>query len=192
MRRRSILPFMPHADSPKTIDDYYALPDDDRHTELIDGAFVVSPEASWAHQRAAFRLAFVLEGQLRRLGLGKVNLPINVQLSQTTVVHPDVVYLSPETLKRVGKVLVGPPDLAVEFLSPSNRENDLERKMKLYLKHGVPQYWIGDPERRTIRVLENGGSAWIEKGTFGAGDVIRPTGMPGVEVAVSEVYEVPG
>ncbi len=191
MRRRSILPFMPNALPRKTADDYFALGDDDRRTELIEGVFVVSPQANWAHQRAAFRLAFVLEGQLRRLGLGKVNMPIDIRLSDTTVVHPDVVYLSSETLKRVGKVLVGPPDLAVEFLSPSNRANDLKRKMTLYLEHGFPQYWIGDPESRTIRVLENGGTRWIEKGTFKAGDVIRPAGMPGVEVAVSEVYEVP-
>ncbi|MEK7468441.1 MAG: hypothetical protein AAB074_13610 [Planctomycetota bacterium] len=51
-------------------------------------------------------------------------------------------------------------------------------------------YWIGDPDARTIRVLENGGKAWVEKGVFRPGDVIRPSGMPGVTVEVSEVFEV--
>lgn len=188
MRSRPILPFMAHASSPKTVDDYFAL-GEDRLTELIEGEFVVSAAPNWPHQRASFRLALLLEVQLRRLKLGKVNLPVDVELSRTTVVHPDVVYLSNATMKRIKGHLFGPPDLAVEFLSSSNRSNDLKRKMKLYLEYGVPQYWIGDPEARTIRVLENGGRARIEKGTFKPGDVIRPSGMPGVTVEVSEVFE---
>ncbi|KAF0244005.1 MAG: hypothetical protein FD180_2894 [Planctomycetota bacterium] len=179
---------MPHATPPKTVDDYFAL-GDDRLTELIEGEFVVSAAPTLPHQRAIICLICILELQLRRLKFGKVSLPIDVELSRTTVVHPDIVFLSNATLKRIKGHLFGPPDLAVEFLSPSNRSNDLKRKMKLYLEHGVPQYWIGDPDARTIRVLENGGKAWNEKGMFKPGDVIRPSGMPGVVVEVSEVFE---
>jgi Uma2 family endonuclease len=179
---------MPHPTPPKTVDDFFAL-QDEGETELLDGEFVVSAAPNLPHQRAIVRLLFILEGQLRQLKIGKASLPIDVELSRTTVVHPDVVYLSNATLKRIKGHLFGPPDLAVEFLSPSNRSNDLKRKMKLYLEHGVPQYWIGDPDARTIRVLENAGKAWKEKGIFKPGDVIRPSGMPGVIVEVSEVFE---
>ena len=41
-----------------------------------------------------------------------------------------------------------PPDIVVEILSPSTRGIDLVRKMALYARSGVPEYWIADPERR--------------------------------------------
>ena len=47
----------------------------------------------------------------------------------------------------------GPPDLVVEVLSPGTREIDLARKMALYAKYGVPEYWIIDPETETTRIL---------------------------------------
>jgi len=190
MRREPILPLMPRATPLKTVDDYFAL-DDDGRTELLDGVFVVSPSPSYGHQRAVLRLAVALDRQVEGPGLGEVLFaPLDVVLRPTTVAHPDVLFVSTAHLHRIDRHLEGPPDLAVEFLAPSNPENDLDRKMKLYLESGVPQYWIGNLETRTIRVLENAGDHWIEIGTFAPGSVIRPAGMPGVIVEVSEVYEV--
>ena len=192
MRRRPILPFMPHVTPPKTTDDYFAL-EDDGETELLDGEFVVSPAPSLRHQMAVIALAAILYRQAKSLRCGIVlTAPFDVVLSRTNIPHPDVLFLLAASLARLTKnVLQGPPDLAVEFLSPSNRNNDLKRKMKIYLECGVPQYWIGDPEARTIRVLENGGKAWVEMGIFKEGDVIRPWGNLDVTVEVGEVFESP-
>lgn len=187
MRQRPILPFMPR---PQTVDDYFALDDPDCRVELIDGVFVVSASPSFAHQRAVFCLGIIIETQAKKLRLGKVMcLPLDTMLSRTSVVHPDVMFLSKETLRRVDNHLKGPPDLAVEFLSPFNEDNDLKRKMKIYLEFGVPEYWIGDLNAKTIRVLENVKGRWKEKGTFKPGDTIETPRMPGIVVAVSEVYE---
>jgi len=189
MRRRPILLFMPRLTPPRTVDDYFAL-DHDGEVELLDGEFVVSPAPGLRHQMAVVSLTSILHRQVRALRLGRVLTgPFDVVLSRTSVPHPDILFVGNAGLPRLGDTLEGPPDLAVEFLSPGNLKNDLKRKMKIYLEFGVPQYWIGDPKARTIRILENGGDRWIEKGTFGAGDVIRPAGMPGVVVDVSEVYE---
>ncbi|MCE9583550.1 MAG: Uma2 family endonuclease [Planctomycetes bacterium] len=184
---------MPRSSAEKTIDDYFALDDDDCRTELIDGNFVVSPSPEVRHQAAVMMLATILNRQVRALGLGWVFVsPLDTVLSRKSVVHPDVLFVATANLSRLVKQLEGPPDLAVEFLSPSNPENDLDRKMKLYLQHGVPHYWIGNVEAKTIRVLENGGDRWIERGVFGMGAIIRPVPMPGVEVSVAEVYSFPG
>ncbi|MCE9581436.1 MAG: Uma2 family endonuclease [Planctomycetes bacterium] len=193
MRHRPILPFMPRDSHQKTADDYFALDDDECRTELIEGEFVVSPAPVVRHQAAIAMLVAILIRQVKPLGLGWVfGGPLDSVLSPKSVVHPDVLFVATANLSRLMKCLEGPPDLAVEFLSPSNPENDLNRKMKLYLRHGVPQYWIGDVDAKTIRVLENGGDHWIERGTFGPEAVIRPAGMAGVEVSVAEVYSFPG
>ena len=135
-------------------------------------------------------LTIILQRQVETPRIGKVAPgPVDVELSRTTVVHPDVVFVATANLHRVGKHVVGPPDLTVEFLSPSNPENDLDRKLKLYLHHAVPEYWIGNLETKTIRVLRNAGSEWHEAGTFRTGDSIRSPLLPGVVVEVSEVFE---
>jgi Uma2 family endonuclease len=42
------------------------------------------------------------------------------------------------------------PDLVVEVLSPSTRENDLGVKRELYMRSGVCELWLVDPDARTV------------------------------------------
>ncbi|MBI2919722.1 MAG: Uma2 family endonuclease [Planctomycetes bacterium] len=77
-------------------------------------------------------LVTILQRQVEPRKLGKVAPgPVDVELSRTTVVHPDVVFVATANLHRIGKHIVCPPDLTVEHLSPSNPGNDLKRKMHL-------------------------------------------------------------
>ena len=47
----------------------------------------------------------------------------------------------------------GPPDLVIEVLSPSNRGHDLLTKRALYARAGVREYWLVDPDARTVEIL---------------------------------------
>ena len=48
----------------------------------------------------------------------------------------------------------GAPDLVVEILSPSTATLDRGAKMLLYVKYGVPHYWILDSDRLTLEMYE--------------------------------------
>jgi Uma2 family endonuclease len=63
----------------------------------------------------------------------------------------------------------------VEILSPSTARIDLGRKRALYAEHGVPWYWIVDPDARTIDALKLVGSIWEAFGRL-AGST--PTALP--------------
>jgi len=85
-------------------------------------------------------------------GLGEVFFaPIDCILGETTIVQPDLIYLDATRLSLVsGRGIEGAPALVVEILSPSTTLIDRNTKRQLYRRHGVPYYWIVDPEARTI------------------------------------------
>ncbi|MBI2920999.1 MAG: Uma2 family endonuclease [Planctomycetes bacterium] len=189
MRPRRKLVFMPRRESTlKTVDDYMAL-DVEHGVELIDGEFVVSPSPGRKHQRAVLRLGAFLDAGVRRLGLGDVFIaPFDVILSPHNALQPDVIFIARANLHRLKERLEGPPDIAVEFLSPSTASRDLKKKRDLYARFAVPEYWIGDPEARTFRVHELRDGAWSEPRIYGPGEVIESARLPGFPVPLDEIY----
>jgi Uma2 family endonuclease len=135
-----------------TYQDYAALPDDGRRYEVHDGELLVTPTPSPQHQRCAASLFRVLDTHVRAHGLGEVLFaPLDVILSDTTIVQPDLVYLATDCLAAISRRgIEGPPTLVVEILSPSTTAIDRETKHRLYARHRVPFYWIVDPDARLI------------------------------------------
>jgi Uma2 family endonuclease len=77
--------------------------------------------------------------------------------SDDTVVEPDItVVCDPAKLDDRG--CKGPPDLAIEIVSPSTARHDRIVKFNKYREAGVREYWIVDPEERAIfaYTLKNG------------------------------------
>src|SRR3972149_8448550 len=116
----------------------------------------------------------VLGQHVKTRGLGEVFFaPIDCLLSETTVVQPDLVFLD---TTRVGLVsdrgIEGAPTLVVEIVSPSTMLTDRSTKRQLYARHGVPSYWIGDPEARPGEgdVLSEGGYQLAARAAGRGGD----------------------
>jgi len=135
-----------------TYKDYEALPADGRRYEIHEGELSVTPAPSPRHQRISGKLYKVLDQHVNARGLGEILFaPLDVILGETTVVQPDLVYLDTTRLRLVsGRGIEGPPTLVVEILSPATTLIDRGTKRQLYARHGVPYYWIVDPEARTI------------------------------------------
>ena len=122
-----------------TYREYALLPDDGRTHELIDGRHYMSPSPSAYHQRISRRIQVQLYQQLEVSGRGEVfDAPFDVQLSQFDVVQPDLAVFLREHIGRISPSrALGPPDLAVEFLSPSTAAKDRDLKLELYRQAGV-------------------------------------------------------
>jgi Uma2 family endonuclease len=69
--------------------------------------------------------------------------------SDDTVVQPDLSVVCDEK-KRGKEGCHGAPDLVLEILSPSNTAIEMERKFDLYREAGVREYWIVDPEHKSV------------------------------------------
>lgn len=147
-----------------TVDDYKALPDDIR-VELIDGVFYLMTAPLTIHQRLLANISYQLQSFVyANDGLCEVLFaPYDVNLDQDdkTMVQPDVMVIC--DAEKIGeKHLMGAPDLVIEVLSPSSRKKDMLLKLSKYMKAGVREYWIVDPECQRILVYQQG------DGFFGA------------------------
>lgn len=173
-----------------TYEDYLALPDDRRY-ELIEGEICMVPSPGFAHQAVIRNLAFALWEYIRLQDLGVVlQAPMDVVLSSHDVVQPDILFISRQRRQIIADTAVqGPPDLVVEVVSPSNRERDVIVKKSLYARHGIQEYWIVEPDTRTMELLKLVGTSYQSLGLFGQEDVIETPLLPGLRLPVASIFE---
>ena len=135
-----------------TIDDYLALPDDQR-VELIDGVIYDMSAPTPPHQLIGGEIyALLREFLLRKNGACVPFIaPVDVQLDMDnkTMVQPDVCVVRDHSkIKQVR--IFGAPDFVVEVLSPSTKMKDILIKMKKYHSAGVREYWMVNPDAETV------------------------------------------
>ncbi len=174
-----------------TYEDYCELPDDGNRYEVIDGVLFMAPAPLTIHQRIVRSLFFLLWPFVRDGGLGEVfDAPCDVVLSREDVFQLDILFVSADRIHIITeRACEGPPDLVVEVLSPSTRQRDLELKRFRYAFFGVLEYWLVDPERRSILVLDLVDGEYMERGNYGVGDVLDTTLIPGLVIPLARVFE---
>ncbi len=135
-----------------TYRDYAALPDDGRRYEIHDGELSVTPAPNTAHQRVSRELLVLLDRHVKARRLGEVfPAPFDVILDDSTIVQPDLLFVATDRARLVSsRGIEGGPTLVVEIVSPTTAQIDLVRKRPLYARHGVPHYWIVDPDALAV------------------------------------------
>ena len=121
--------------------------------DLIEGVIYVASPDNIKHHNIAMFLNLLIRGYLRRRKIKghTFGFRIAFRLGDTEGPEPDLAYLAPEHSDRICETYIdGPPDLAVEIISPDSIERDYRKKRKQYERAGVREYWIIDPlEERT-------------------------------------------
>lgn len=140
-----------------TLDMLHALPNDGKRYELVDGELLVSPSPSAAHQSVLGVLYHVLWPWGRLHGHEVFLAPLAIPFSLRRELQPDLLVVpqvdgtrirDPGDLKRLV--------LAIEVLSPSTARYDRVTKRRVYLDEGVAEYWIVDPDGRTVERWRQG------------------------------------
>ncbi len=172
-----------------TYQDYRTAPED-RRCELLDGDLLLVPSPVTYHQQILFRLATILSRLVQSQGIGEVFIaPYDVVLSDYDVVQPDILFVSNERAHIVTSDNIrGGPDLVVEVLSPSTVERDLGYKRILYARHGVGEYWIVDPEAKTVEVLKLEAEEYVRHRLYGQEEDLQSPAIPGRPIQLREVF----
>ena len=168
-----------------TYDDLLGFPDDGLRRELIGGELFVTPSPSFRHQGVVTELVIALGLYGREQG-GKVRpAPMDVFLSERDVVEPDVLFLTAANLSRAERPFIrGAPDVVVEVSSPSTRRHDLVRKLGLYERFGVPEYWFVDLDADRVEVYRLAGERFGPPIMLGRGEQLTSPLLPGFEASV--------
>ena len=171
--------------------------DEDERIEIVSGKVFMMATPSRIHQEITgelFRqLANFLEGKQCKV----YSAPFGVRLFEQdgdrpedvdTVVEPDIsVVCDRSRLDEHG--CKGAPDLVIEVLSPSTQRHDQLVKLNLYQRAGVREYWIVDPENKTVRVMIQAGDGTLRTHEiYRQEDVAKVNALDGCFIELSKVF----
>lgn len=150
-----------------TADEFLALPDDGTERMLIRGHLWEKPMTKrnrW-HSSAEARIVHLIWVWLetRPSPRGEVysgEAGFRIRRNPDTIVGINVAYVSHEVASRDPddtRLVDGPPVLAVEILSPNDKQEEIAAKVDGYLEAGVPLVWVVDPHFKTVTVHRPGG-----------------------------------
>jgi Uma2 family endonuclease len=172
-----------------TAEELFAMGDIGR-CELIQGEVVHMAPAGAEHGDVAFELGRRIGNFVREHALGKVyaaETGFTIARNPDTTRAPDVAFVRKERVPARPRrgFFDGPPDLAVEVVSPSDTHSELAAKVSQWLTAGAVSVWVVDPPNQTIDVHHAGDR--VER--YRVADTLRDEViLQGFSVAVSEMF----
>lgn len=178
-----------------TVEEFLALPADGVDRMLLDGEVWETGMTvrNRSHAKRAARITTKLTNwnDAQPLPRGEVTVGdpgFRLAQDSASVVGPDVAYASAELVARIpdeSTYYEGPPDLAVEILSPSDKMEDVVAKVRKYLQAGTV-VWEVNPEYRSVLVHRPGMVVEMYNITQ---ELVGDPYLPGFRVAVAEFFE---
>jgi len=139
-----------------TADELFNMPDNGGRYELVRGELREMSPAGARHGNVGYKIGLILGAHIEanRLGMGYcAETGFRLASNPDTVLAPDFAFVVAERAAVFGDVisfLPGPPDLAVEVISPSQSYTDIEEKTLTYLEHGTRVVVLADPDKRRL------------------------------------------
>ena len=173
-----------------TADELHAMPEDGFKYELVRGELVKMPPAGFEHGDIGSEISTHLHSHVRSMRLGRVvSADTGYQLAADHVLAPDVSFVSESRLPASGPpegFFQGAPDLAVEVISPSEREQHITQKVADYLRYGCKMVVVVRPRTRRVEVH----SPSRETQILEPGDVLDGgIAVPGWQLPITDIFQ---
>lgn len=170
--------------------------DEDERIEIIDGKPIMQATPSRKHQQISFEICRQLGNYLEGKTCKAYAAPFTVRLFETnedipdnikTIVEPDISIICDKN-KLDDRGCKGAPDMVIEILSPSTAAYDALTKLDKYQQAGVKEYWIVDPEEKTVRVYLLEGDFYKTPGLYLPPDRIKVSVLEDCTIDLSNVF----
>lgn len=173
--------------------DLEAMPEDGNRYEVIDGELYVSSAPGYIHQTILLNIGVAFVEYLRRHPIGRILPGVGVIFDDYNGVIPDLIFITNDRMRKTlrGGRFDAAPEIVIEILSPgtSNERRDRHVKRSLYAARGVGEYWLVDPESRSVdRYRRNADDDLVSDRTILASDELTSELLPGFTVRVDSLF----
>ena len=172
-----------------TADELLAMPDDGFLYELVRGELRKMPPPGYDHELFGGNIYFSMRLHVHTNRLGRVSSSNGFLLAPDHVRAPDVGFVLAERARTPGATpgyFPGPPDIAVEVISPNDRYGDVEEKVEDWLAAGTLVVIVVNPRSRTVRIHRPGSDV----ATLHEDDILEvPEVIPGWRMPIREIFE---
>lgn len=175
-----------------TYQDYLDLPADGKRYEIINGELIMAAAPYTTHMRVSKRIYNELLAYSQNETIGEIfYAPIDVYLSETNIVQPDLLFILKENSHIITERYInGAPDLVIEILSTSTAYHDLIEKKELYAQYGVHEYWFVDPKRQCVEIYLNKDREFELQQRVEKDEAVASIILPGFQVELEEIFEM--
>jgi Uma2 family endonuclease len=178
----------------------YLTWDFDERIELIKGwIYKMSPAPKRMHQRISLKLTVQLDLYFETRDCQVYEAPFDVRLKKNkgsdseidTVVQPDISVFCDLT-KLDDRGAIDAPDLVVEITSDSTMKKDYNEKFSLYEENGVQEYWIVNPDSKSLEIFTKIDGKFESAGVFNVNDDVleaQSIMFPSLKVDLVKVFQ---
>jgi Uma2 family endonuclease len=179
------------AERPLSFEQFLDMTGEDDDLELVKGVLVERMAAQYPHERRFVWLLFLLNGYVRRRGLGVVlGSRMAVEIDAFGGRLPDLLFVRTDRQPIIqDRAIYGAPDLVIEIVSPNDRPSDIHALETDYRNIGVAEIVFLDAPKRRLLVLRRRENDYtvetLTTGTFHAETV------PGFHFEVDGLFQDP-
>jgi Uma2 family endonuclease len=139
--------------------------------DYIDGELAERNAGERSHRHVQGDVYMWFRTRERALKVQEV-MEVRLRIGTTRFRIPDVMVLAADAPHE--EVVVAPPLLCIEILSPRHSLKQTWARSKDYLSTGVPTCWIIDPLSAEAWIVTSAGLTVAEDGILRAGDIAMP------------------
>ncbi|AQG79791.1 hypothetical protein AWR27_10915 [Spirosoma montaniterrae] len=166
---------------------------DDVKAEFINGEIIMHSPVKRRHLDATQNLLILLRVYVHKHDLGAVDSEKALVGLTRNDYEPDICFWNAETAASFqdDQMEHPAPDLIVEVLSKSTTGRDRGIKFEDYAAHGVLEYWIIDPVRKSVEQyqLDEPTMAFASAAVLYDDDTLSALTVPGFQIPVRAIFE---
>ena len=175
-----------------TVEDFHRMAEagvlaPDARVELIEGEIIDMPPIGSRHSGTVSLLSELLHDAVAKRAI--VSCQLSLRLGDLNELQPDFALLVRREDFYASQIPVAAHALLVIEVSDSTLRYDLQTKMSLYARHGIPELWVVDVEGKRLHVFRNpAGAAYSEVVALEKPGVLPISALPATIVDLSSLF----
>ena len=160
------------------------------YLEFIDGKIYCLASPSTEHQSIVGEIYLSFGNYLKGKECKPFISPFDIVFKNETEIHrvqPDLSIICDKSGLNENNY-VGVPNLVIEVLSPSTMSNDFIKKMDLYMRFGVKEYWIVSPRNKEIQIFVLQDNLYSEMISFKENDILQSVIFQDLKINLKDIF----